>query len=241
MKSGSWRDVQSAARAADRAADRAAADKGLPGMPKEELVRFIDISPPINDAIKNWPGDIPYKMEKSSDVHKDGIDIGSMHTSFHVGAHTDAHRHYATDGPDAATMPLTAYYGPCQVIETTTARGKRILPAHLTSPITTPRVLLKTGTFPDPTEWNEDFAAPDPKLIDHLADAGCILVGLDTPSTDLFASKGLEAHKRLFARGMVNLEGLVLAHVKPGTYTLIALPLRLEGADASPVRAVLIP
>ena len=65
-------------------------------------------------------------------------------------------------------------------------------------------------------------------------------LGLDTPSTDLFKSKGLEAHKRLFARGMVNLEGLVLDHVRPGAYILVALPLRLEGADASPVRAVLL-
>lgn len=233
MKSGSWRDAQSTARAAAR---------GLPASIASEKSRhFIDISPPVNADIKNWPGDVAYAMSKSSDIEAGaGIDIGSMHTSFHVGAHTDAHRHYDAEGPDAAAMPLSAYYGPCQVIETTTARGKRILPSHLNDAPAAPRVLLKTGTFPDPTEWNEDFAAPDPKLIDHLADAGCVLVGLDTPSTDLFNSKGLEAHKRLFARHVVNLEGLVLGHVKPGHYTLIALPLRLEGADASPVRAVLV-
>jgi arylformamidase len=242
VKTGTWRQAKSDERAADRLAERDATK----GIAKTTIAgttsaRIIDISPLVNASIKNWPGDVPYAMSKASDIHAgESIDIGSMHTSFHVGAHTDAHRHYAKDGPDAANMPLSAYYGPCQVIATTTAPGKRILPSHLGSPITAPRVLLKTGTFPDPTEWNEDFAAPDPKLIDHLADAGCVLVGLDTPSTDLFKSKGLEAHKRLFARGMVNLEGLVLAHVEPGTYTLVAFPLRLEGADASPVRAVLV-
>ncbi len=233
MKSGSWRDAQSAARATARGA--APSDPALSGP------RIIDISPLVNAKLANWPGDVAYKMKKTSDITAgEAMDLGSMHTSFHVGAHTDAHRHYAKEGPDAASMPLFAYYGPCQVIETTTARGKRILPTDLTSPIETPRVLLKTGTFPDPTKWNEDFAAPDPKLIDHLADAGVVLVGLDTPSTDLFNSKGLEAHKRLFARSVVNLEGLVLDHVRPGTYTLVALPLRLDGADASPVRAVLL-
>jgi len=227
MKAGAWRIAKSAAR---HTTEQPA------GGP-----RIIDISPLVNSKIKNWPGDVPYKMSKVSDIHDGaGIDIGSMHTSFHVGAHTDAHRHYDATGPDAANMPLSAYYGPCQVIETTTAFGARIQPTDLKSPIEAPRVLLKTGTFPDPTKWNEDFAAPDPKLIDHLADEGCVLIGLDTPSTDLFNSKGLESHKRLFARGMVNLEGLTLDHVRPGTYTLIAFPLRLDGADASPVRAVLV-
>jgi arylformamidase len=202
---------------------------------------LIDISPPVGPAIKNWPGDVPYAMSKTADIEAGaGIDIGAMHTSFHVGAHTDAHRHYVVGAADASTMPLEHYYGACQVIETTTPRGQRILPQHLKATVEAPRVLLKTGTFPDPTKWNEDFAAPDPSLIDALADAGVVLVGLDTPSTDLFHSKGLEAHKRLHARGMANLEGLVLSHVKPGKYTLIALPLRLVGADASPVRAVLV-
>jgi arylformamidase len=73
-----------------------------------------------------------------------------------------------------------------------------------------------------------------------LADQGVVLIGFDTPSTDLYASKGLPAHQRLAARDMVNLEGLILSHVQPGHYTLIALPLRLAGADASPVRAVLV-
>ena len=203
--------------------------------------KIIDISPPLNPRIAVWPGDVPYTMEKASDIRKGAhIDIGSMHTTFHVGAHTDAHLHYDEKGPDAAHMPLSHYYGPCQVIETSAPRGSRILSGNLHSQVTSPRVLLKTGTFPDPRKWNEDFAAPDPSLIDNLADQGVVLIGLDTPSTDLFASKGLEAHKRLFARGMANLEGLVLKDVVPGHYTLIALPLRLEGADASPVRAVLV-
>jgi arylformamidase len=103
-----------------------------------------------------------------------------------------------------------------------------------------PRILFKTGTFPDPESWNEDFAAPDPALIDALGRRGVVLVGFDTPSTDLFHSKGLEAHQRLFEHGMMNLEGLVLSHVQPGHYTLVAFPLPLEDADASPVRAVLL-
>ncbi len=67
-----------------------------------------------------------------------------------------------------------------------------------------------------------------------------VLIGLDTPSVDPMTSKALESHHALARRDLAVLEGVVLAHVAPGTYTLIALPLRLEGADASPVRAVLV-
>ena len=104
-----------------------------------------------------------------------------------------------------------------------------------------PRVLLRTGTFPEPEGWNSDFASLSPELVDALAAAGVVLVGIDTPSVDPFDDAELESHRALRRHGIANLEGLVLGHVPPGRYTLIALPLPLEGADASPVRAALAP
>lgn len=205
-------------------------------------VRLIDISPLVSPAISVWPGDVPYRSEKALRI-ADGanLDLGSMHTTYHVGAHTDAPQHYAAGGADMASVPLDAYYGPCQVLDVAARRGKRFGTSDLRGDVTEPRVLLRTGTFPDPTDWNTDFAAPEPELIDHLAALGVRLVGFDTPSTDLFDSKELPAHQRLGVHGMANLEGLVLSHVSPGAYTLCALPLRLADADASPVRAVLLP
>ncbi len=203
---------------------------------------LIDISPPIRSGIPVWPGDVPFGLAKSLDIEAGAhMDLGSIHTTLHVGSHTDAHRHYDATGLDAASMPLEAYYGPCQVIEVAARRGERFGWRDLQAEPSAPRVLMRTGTFPDPMQWNEDFAAPEAELIDALADRGVVLVGFDTPSTDLQNSKELPAHKRLAARQVCNLEGLVLSHVAPGHYTLIALPLRLEGADASPVRAALLP
>jgi arylformamidase len=203
---------------------------------------LIDISPPVSPAIGVWPGDVPYRSNKSARLRDGaGIDLGDMHTTYHVGAHTDAPQHYHVKGADAASVPLDPYFGPCQVIDVRAKRGKRFALGDLVQAPTAPRILLKTGTFPDPNRWNNDFAAPEPQLIDDLAARGCVLVGFDTPSTDLFDSKGLPSHLRLFAHGMMNLEGLVLSHVAAGHYTLIALPLRLVDADASPVRAVLAP
>jgi arylformamidase len=203
---------------------------------------LIDISPPISPRISVWPGDTPYTSKKLSRMSEGGgIDLGSLHTTYHVGAHTDAPQHYRLGGRDAAQLPLEPYHGPCEVVEVQATRGERFGIEDLARQPTAPRVLFKTGTFPDPHKWNDDFAAPEPELIDRLGARGVLLVGFDTPSTDLFHSKGLPAHQMLFKHGMMNLEGLVLAHVKPGHYTLTALPLPLEDADASPVRAVLEP
>jgi arylformamidase len=205
------------------------------------MSRILDISPRISPRINVWPGDVPYRSEKLSRLRDGGgIDLGSLHTTYHVGAHTDAPQHYHLKGRDAASLPLEPYHGPCQVVEVRATRGERFGLEDLAEQPAAPRVLFKTGTFPDPEKWNDDFAAPEPELIDRLGSRGVVLVGFDTPSTDLFQSKGLPSHQMLFKHGMMNLEGLVLSHVKPGHYTLMALPLPLEDADASPVRAVLL-
>ena len=102
-----------------------------------------------------------------------------------------------------------------------------------------PRILFRTGTFPDHRRWNNDFASLSPELVDDLYHHGVRLIGIDTPSVDPFDSKALEAHHAFARNDMAILEGLVLAGIEEGEYELIALPLRIKGADASPVRAVL--
>jgi arylformamidase len=118
-------------------------------------------------------------------------------------------------------------------------RATRITPEMLPHPVTAPRLLLATGTYPDPHHFNEDFAALSPQLVEHLHRQGVRLVGFDTPSVDLFDSKDLPAPRMFLECDMAILEGIVLAGVPEGSYELIALPLRLTGFDASPVRAIL--
>jgi arylformamidase len=135
---------------------------------------------------------------------------------------------------------LEPYLGSCEVIEVRLGSGACIRPEHVPGPLRAPRVLFKTNSNPDPEGFAEDFVALSPDLIPHLKDQGCVLVGIDTPSLDPFQSKDLPCHHALFDAGMHNLEGLDLAAVEPGLYTLIALPLRIEDGDGSPVRAVLL-
>ena len=102
------------------------------------------------------------------------------------------------------------------------------------------RLLLKTGTAPDPTVFNDDFAHLTAEAAEALAEAGIALFGNDTPSVDHADSTTLDAHKALLAGGVAILENLRLVHVPAGDYELIALPLKLRDLDASPVRAILL-
>ena len=204
-------------------------------------MRIIDISPVIDASIRVWPGDTAYVRTVNLDIATgSNITLSDIRTSVHVGAHADAPSHYVAGGDDIASRRLDYYIGPCVVLHVDDARGRRIDPSDVASkPITASRVLLRTKTFPDPTVWNEDFASVSPELVDWLYNRGVILIGIDTPSFDPFESKALEAHQALARNDMANLEGLVLDDVPEGDYELIAPPLRLAGADGSPVRALL--
>ncbi|MCX5691838.1 MAG: kynurenine formamidase, partial [Planctomycetota bacterium] len=127
-------------------------------------------------------------------------------------------------------------------VEVQVARGCRIQPSDLVGgveAIESPRVLLKTGTFPAVHAWNDDFAAVSVELVEALAARGVMIVGIDTPSVDLMTSKDLPAHHALLKHDINIIEGINLAGVKAGHYTLLAQPLKLMGFDASPIRAVL--
>lgn len=202
---------------------------------------LIDISPVVDNDITVWPGDTPYVRTVNMDMDEGAhLTLSDIRTTVHVGAHADAPSHYDAAGEDIADRRLDYYLGACNVFHVDGVQGRRIYPADLAGKnITAARVLLRTGTFPDPHGWNDDFASLSPELVDWLHDRSVILVGLDTPSVDPFESKELEAHHTLARHDMANLEGLILDHVPEGEYELIALPLRLAGADGSPVRAVL--
>ncbi len=201
---------------------------------------IYDITPPISPDLKVWPGDTPPSREVLLDMKRgDNLTLSTLHATVHLGAHADAPSHYGRDAPSIEQRSLELYVGPCRVIHLDVKHGARIEPEDVPANIQADRLLLATGTFPDPRKWNEDFAALSPELVDHLHERGVKLIGIDTPSVDLFDSKDLPAHQRVLAHDMAILEGLLLKDVPQGMYELIALPLPLVGFDASPVRAVL--
>ncbi|HCH63986.1 MAG: hypothetical protein CL927_12645 [Deltaproteobacteria bacterium] len=204
--------------------------------------RIYDISPVISPRIAVFPGDTPFTRDVLLSIEGGShLDLSTIHTTVHVGAHTDAPSHYLGGGSTMEHRSLHPYLGRCQVVDVPNTRGRCVTRADVGVTIDAPRVLFHTRSFPDPDTWNADFAALDPDLIAWLHDeCGVRLVGLDTPSIDPSTSKTLDAHTAVAVRDMAILEGVVLTGVPAGCYTLLALPLKLEGADASPVRAVLV-
>jgi arylformamidase len=201
---------------------------------------LYDLSPIIRPETPVWPGDTPFQSRLCWSI-ADGasVNLSAITTTPHLGSHADAPFHTEPRGDGMAEMPLDRYLGPCRVV--------RVPPQPLIEPrhiegidLTNPRRLLfKSESVRDRRSFPERFTALSPELAALLAERGILLVGMDTPSVDPFDSKTLDAHHALFHGGVAILEGLVLDGVPEGIYELIALPLRLAGLDASPVRAVL--
>lgn len=204
--------------------------------------QILDISPVISPRTAVFPGDTPFSAEVALDMHKgDNLTLSSFRMSAHIGAHTDAPNHYALGGSSIDARALEIYLGAAQVIEVHCAPNARIQISDLRStPILAPRVLFKTRSFPNPDRWNGDFVSLSAELVNYLASKKVILVGIDTPSIDPANDKVLESHTAVFQHDLAILEGIVLDHVESGLYDLIALPLRIAGADATPVRAILL-
>lgn len=206
-------------------------------------MRLIDISPALSPASPHWPADTPYSAERTWGLGGNcPVNVSKVEFSTHAGAHADAPFHYDNAGATIDAVPLDAYLGPCTVIH---AFGVRhILSADALAEKAggrelRPRVLIRFYERAPQTKWDPRFPAIAAEAVDWLADRGAVLIGVDTVSLDPQSSKLMDAHLAAHARDLRILEGLVLDDVEEGDYELIALPLKLAGLDAAPVRAVL--
>lgn len=203
---------------------------------------LYDITRKITPTLSVWPGDTFYHLDQlTRKATGASVNLTTLHLSAHTGTHADAYWHYAEDGAYAGDMPLDAYMGLAQVISVSRTDGGLTLDDLAGRDMRrAPRLLIHSAVSDLPDEqWPREFPYLTVALIDFLADQGVLLIGLDSPSVDAFDSKDLPCHHQLRARSMVNLETLALRGVPDGVYELIALPLRLDGACASPVRAIL--
>jgi arylformamidase len=200
-----------------------------------------DISQTLFAGVPTWPGDTAYQTTRVWQIGPGcPVNVAKLTLSTHTGSHADAPLHYDADGVSIAEVPLGAYVGPVRVVDLR-GMGSTVTAALLERALadTPPRVLLRTfDAFPHDT-WPSSFMTLDPAAIRLMSELGVMLVGTDAPSVDPEASKTLDAHNAVREAGMLILEGLVLDGVEPGDYELIALPLKLAGLDASPVRAIL--
>jgi arylformamidase len=205
---------------------------------------IIDISLPISHAMPVWPGDPRPELTPLTTLEVEGLQISRLVLGTHTGTHLDAPRHFIPGGHTIDQLDLGVLVGVCRVIEVC-GTETHISRADLQRVEWPPegRLLLKTRNSQQPVgpTFARDFVALDSSGADYICERGLRLVGIDGPSIDAWDAHDFPSHRRLLGADILIVENLVLRHVVPGTYSLIAAPLNLSGADGCPIRALLIP
>ena len=203
---------------------------------------ILDISLPISPDMPVWPGDPPPELTPVATLARDGVRVSRLVLGTHTGTHLDAPSPFVEGGRTVDQLDLATLFGPCRVIEITTdapyVTAENLRPFGLEAGV---RVLLKTRNSrrPPPRVFIPDFVGLESSAALYLCEVGVRLVGIDGPSVDMWTASDFPCHRSLLTTGILILENLVLRHVKPGSYELIAAPLNLVGADGCPVRAAL--
>jgi arylformamidase len=203
--------------------------------------RLHDISQRLRAELPVWPGDSVFDLSVTAAVSQgSSVTLHKISLSTQSGTHAECSRHVRDDAPSLDELDLSAFVGECELRDVSAARDRVVLSEVIDRlPSKLERVLLRTMRTPNWNQWPSGFTAIDPDLIDALAARGCRLIGTDAPSIDPETCKALRAHHAAHRAGMAILEGLVLDGLDEGRYELIALPLPIDGVEATPVRAVL--
>ncbi len=203
---------------------------------------IYDITRRVSPQTQVWPGDAPYQCQPLLRLSEGAsVNLTTLTLSAHTGTHADAYYHFIAGGHHPATMPLDAYIGRARVV-TVSKRNGPLAPddfAHINLSGGERLLIHSHVSDLEDDQWPDEFPYLSEELIAHLASLNYRLIGLDSPSVDAFDSKELPCHHALHRHGLVNLESLLLRAVPDGDYELIALPLKLDLACGSPVRAVL--
>jgi len=200
---------------------------------------WIDITRPLTPATPVWPGDEPFAVHTAEEK---GCVLSWFSTTCHAGTHLEAPMHLEPGAAAVDEVALGRLIGPAEVVLATPAGlriDRRALPAGWAPRAS--RILVRSDGHPLQQPVGESFAGLDVDLVEWLADQQVELIGVDTPSVDPFSATGFEAHRALARRGVTWIEGLWLGDANAGLYLLLALPLRLAGTEAAPLRALLRP
>jgi arylformamidase len=207
--------------------------------------RLIDISVPIARGLPTWPGSTGIRIEQTRSFEQgDGITVSRLELDVHTGTHVESALHYVAGGDPVETLPLEAFVGPALVIDAGSADA--IAPDELESAAIgegAERLLIRTrnsGRLQPGEEFSQAFVGLTLEGARWIASRGFRLVGTDYLSIQRFGDDP-ETHRVLMHAGIAILEGLDLSAVEPGEYRLTCLPLRVEGSEAAPARAILEP
>jgi len=216
-------------------------------------MRIYDISRSLSNDLAPWPGDTPFHFELKWKMAEGAtVNVGAVNMGVHNGTHADATFHFDESGDSIERMPLDAYVGDAVVVDLTNLferegegldRTRQIgvadLDAFSASLEQAPRLLLKTGVWKDSKVFPDWIPVIARDVSEWLGERKVKLLGLDLPSVDSIEAKKLTNHYALAAARIAIVESLDLSEVEAGLYHFAALPLKIAGGDAGPVRAIL--
>ena len=204
-------------------------------------MKIYDVTWPITSAMPVWPDQPPVRIARVRSMDKgERNNLSELACTVHIGTHVDAPLHFIADGIDIPALSLDVLIGPTRLIELPDV--DEITVASLTrfdlSRVT--RLLFKTrNSRLSHDGFQKSFVAVAPDAAAWLVEHGVRLVGIDYLSVERFGSDG-SVHRKLLGAGVILVEGLDLADVPPGDYTLYCLPLKLVGSEGAPARVVLV-
>jgi arylformamidase len=215
-------------------------------------MKIFDISRALSDELAPWPGDTPFHFELKWKMAEGAtVNVGAVTMGVHNGTHADATFHFDESGEPIDRMPLDAYIGDAVVVDLTKLfdagndfdKTRQVAVADLeafsASFEKAPRLLLKTGVWKDSKVFSNWIPVIARDVPEWLRERKVKLLGLDLPSVDPIEAKRLTNHYALAAARIVIVESLDLSDVEAGIYHFAALPLKIAGGDAGPVRAIL--
>jgi arylformamidase len=210
--------------------------------------RIVDLSIPLGERTIVYPGDTPFSIHWTSRIPEASCNVSALQSTPHLGTHVDAPLHFLSSGASIAAMPLDRFIGEAVCIDAPKAPGNDIVTADLRGADVRNGdiVIFRTGweqRTASGTQFRDEWPGFETGMIEGLIKRGVIAIGVDTPSVDSprALAAGAAAHKAAAANGMPIFEGLVnLSAIVARRFTFIALPLKLEGCEASPVRAVAV-
>jgi arylformamidase len=210
-------------------------------------MKIWDISRTLSDDLAPWPGDTPFHFELVARLGENAVvNVGAIRMSVHNGSHADARFHFEKDGPAIEQAALETYLGQATVVDLSQdfSRSDREtitieqLLGSADQLARTSRLLLKTGVWPNNTIFPKRIPVIAPGVAEWLQARGVRLIGLDLPSVDPIEAK-VQNHHALAGCGIAIVESLDLGAIDAGIYNFAALPLKIAGGDAAPVRAIL--
>jgi arylformamidase len=206
-------------------------------------MNFLDITRSLQADLAPWPGDAVFDYRLVGRLAEgSSVNLGRITASVHSGTHADAFFHFDDAGLTIDRFAPERYVGKAAVVDLSAkfaASLGEITIADLESGATAPRLLIKTGAWPDSTKFPKAIPVLAPGVAEWMESRGVTLLGLDLPSVDAIDSKDLRNHHALAAADIAIMEGLDLSAAEAGVYNLAALPLKITGGDGAPVRAVL--